>query len=49
MIAVYPEGIWYAHVNVDGAERILRQHLIGGEVVEQYRYVAPPGDNKLPK
>ena len=32
-----------------GAERILRDHLIGGQIVEEYRYVAPPGDNKLPK
>jgi (2Fe-2S) ferredoxin len=49
MVAVYPEAIWYAHVDVAGAEEILRRHLIGGRLVEQYRYVAPPGDNKLPK
>jgi (2Fe-2S) ferredoxin len=49
MVVVYPEDVWYAHVDVPGAERILHDHLIGGEVVEDYRYVAPPGDNKLPK
>ena len=49
MVAVYPEAIWYAHVDVTGAEQILHEHLVGGKAVEQYRYVAPPGDNKLPK
>ena len=49
MVAVYPEAIWYAHVDVAGAEQILHEHLIAGKVVEQYRYIAPPGDNKLPK
>jgi (2Fe-2S) ferredoxin len=49
MVAVYPEAIWYSHVDVAGAERILHDHLMGGKAVEEYRYVAPPGDNKLPK
>jgi (2Fe-2S) ferredoxin len=49
MVAVYPEAIWYSHVDVAGAEQILSEHLIAGQIVEQYRYVAPPGDNKLPK
>jgi len=47
MVVVYPEDVWYAGVDVHGAERILREHLIGGRAVESYRYVAPPGDNKL--
>ncbi len=46
MVVVYPEDVWYHHVDVYGAERILRDHLIGGSVVDSYRYVAPPGDNK---
>lgn len=49
MVVVYPENVWYAHVDVPGAEQILNDHLIGNQVVEGYRYVAPPGDNKLPK
>jgi (2Fe-2S) ferredoxin len=43
---VYPQDVWYAHVDVRGAHRIVAQHLVGGEPVEAYRYVAPPGDNK---
>ena len=49
MVAVYPEAVWYSHVDVPGAEQILQEHLISGRVAERYRYVAPPGDNKLPK
>ncbi|HMA21599.1 MAG TPA: (2Fe-2S) ferredoxin domain-containing protein [Gemmatimonadaceae bacterium] len=47
MVVVYPDDIWYAHVDEDGATRIVEDHLIGGGVVEEYRYVAPPGDNKI--
>jgi (2Fe-2S) ferredoxin len=47
IVVVYPDDIWYAAVDVHGAERILREHLIGGRAVESYRYKAPAGDNKL--
>lgn len=47
MVVVYPDDIWYAHVDEIGARRILDEHLIGGRIVEDYLYVAPPGDNKL--
>ncbi|HVE79597.1 MAG TPA: (2Fe-2S) ferredoxin domain-containing protein [Gemmatimonadaceae bacterium] len=46
MVVVYPEDTWYAHVDARGAERIVREHLVRGVPVEEYRYVAPPGDNK---
>ena len=46
MVVVYPDDVWYADVDEKGARRIVEQHLIGGDVVERYRYVAPPGDNK---
>ncbi len=49
MAVVYPEDTWYAGVDADGARRIVAEHLVGGEPVRELRYVAPPGDNKLPK
>lgn len=35
LAVVYPEGVWYAHVDEDAAEKIIEQHLKGGEVVEE--------------
>lgn len=49
MVVVYPEDCWYAGVDVPGAQRILAEHLVGDQPVEALRYVAPPGDNKVPK
>ncbi len=46
MVVVYPENVWYARVDLRGARRIADEHLRGGRVVREYRYVAPPGDNK---
>lgn len=46
MVVVYPADTWYAHVDPRGARRIVAEHLAGGQVVEEYRHIAPPGDNK---
>jgi (2Fe-2S) ferredoxin len=48
MVVVYPEATWYGAVTPDKAQRIFDEHLVGDRVVEEFRYVAPPGDNKLP-
>jgi (2Fe-2S) ferredoxin len=47
MVVIYPEDVWYARVDEVAARRIVEEHIIGGVVVEDYRYIAPPGDNKL--
>lgn len=47
MVVVYPDDVWYSHVDADGARRILEEHIIGGQIVEDYRYIAAPGDNKI--
>jgi (2Fe-2S) ferredoxin len=46
MVVVYPADVWYCGVDARGAERIIAEHIVGGEPVADYRYVAPPGDNK---
>lgn len=47
MVVVYPDDIWYHQVDEKGGQRIVAEHLVSGFVVEDYRYIAPPGDNKL--
>src|SRR5579884_1069697 len=34
MVVVYPEGVWYAHVQPDDVDEIVRAHLIGARPVE---------------
>jgi (2Fe-2S) ferredoxin len=33
---VYPEGTWYAGLDLDKLDRIIDEHLVGGRPVEEY-------------
>lgn len=35
-LAIYPEGIWYGGITPERFERILQQHLLGGEPVREW-------------
>jgi (2Fe-2S) ferredoxin len=47
MVVVYPENVWYGGVTVERAQQIFDDHLVGGVPVDDLRYIAPPGDNKI--
>lgn len=33
-VLVYPEGVWYGYVRPDDAGRLVREHLLGGRILE---------------
>jgi (2Fe-2S) ferredoxin len=42
IVVVYPEGAWYQNVDPAAVERIVREHVVGGRVVEDLCFARNP-------